>query len=230
MSRYLYIFIYIYIYIECHSKCGECSGPLESDCLSCIWGLFPLAILRGGKTEIICVECEKVSGYLSMVDTKSNKIICIEICGDGVNLGEHRCDDGNTVSGDGCSSECQIEQGYICTGGSSTSADKCWDITPPMLTLIPNPQSTLVNHFQLSKPLKLNHPNLDPKLFIKLTIKGKFLAYSFDYEIYFIQDKNNLNKQSRELSDSEEKFYTQIIINLIPKSSIQNDDVFTIYV
>ena len=37
------------------------------------------------------------------------------ICGDGVlNLGE-MCDDANSASGDGCSSTCQIEEGFVCS-------------------------------------------------------------------------------------------------------------------
>ena len=41
-----------------------------------------------------------------------------------------QCDDGNRVSGDGCSSTCQIEAGYECTGsvGSiSTCQLSCGD-------------------------------------------------------------------------------------------------------
>jgi cysteine-rich repeat protein len=35
------------------------------------------------------------------------------------------CDDGNTVSGDGCSSSCAIESNYTCVGGSPTSITVC---------------------------------------------------------------------------------------------------------
>jgi len=35
-------------------------------------------------------------------------------CGNGVLEAPEQCDDGNTVSGDGCSSLCQIETNYIC--------------------------------------------------------------------------------------------------------------------
>jgi large repetitive protein len=35
------------------------------------------------------------------------------------------CDDGNTVSGDGCSNACSIECGWECTGGSANSRDIC---------------------------------------------------------------------------------------------------------
>jgi fibro-slime domain-containing protein len=40
---------------------------------------------------------------------------CTTICGDGLVLGTEQCDDGNAVSGDGCSSTCQIEAGFTCT-------------------------------------------------------------------------------------------------------------------
>lgn len=35
------------------------------------------------------------------------------------------CDDGNLLNGDGCSSSCQIEYGWSCSGGSLASADTC---------------------------------------------------------------------------------------------------------
>ncbi len=35
-------------------------------------------------------------------------------CGDGVVAGNELCDDGNTTSGDGCSSSCAVEAGYTC--------------------------------------------------------------------------------------------------------------------
>ena len=41
---------------------------------------------------------------------------CFDVCGDGYlqNTSSLACDDGNTVDGDGCSSTCQIEEGYKC--------------------------------------------------------------------------------------------------------------------
>ena len=38
------------------------------------------------------------------------------------------CDDGNTDDGDGCSSACQTEANYECSGGSASAADVCTDI------------------------------------------------------------------------------------------------------
>ena len=40
--------------------------------------------------------------------------MCSPICGDGIKVGSEGCDDGNTKSGDGCSSTCQIEKNYFC--------------------------------------------------------------------------------------------------------------------
>ena len=52
---------------------------------------------------------------------------CTAICGDSrrIDWGGEGCDDGNTVSGDGCSAACQVEQGYVCAGGSVRSLDTC---------------------------------------------------------------------------------------------------------
>lgn len=35
------------------------------------------------------------------------------------------CDDGNAVEEDGCSSICNINTGWTCTGGTLTTADTC---------------------------------------------------------------------------------------------------------
>lgn len=40
----------------------------------------------------------------------------LAICGNGIKEYSEACDDGNTISGDGCSSDCQlIEEGYDCS-------------------------------------------------------------------------------------------------------------------
>ena len=41
------------------------------------------------------------------------------VCGDGVVDGNEQCDDGNTVSNDGCSSTCAVQSGYTCAGTPS---------------------------------------------------------------------------------------------------------------
>lgn len=46
-----------------------------------------------------------------------------EVCGDGLRLGHEECDDGNSISGDGCSSDCRVEAGFRCMGGCSQTGD-----------------------------------------------------------------------------------------------------------
>lgn len=40
------------------------------------------------------------------------------VCGDGTRQGTEECDDGNTDDGDGCSSECTVENGWDCSSGT----------------------------------------------------------------------------------------------------------------
>jgi cysteine-rich repeat protein len=48
-------------------------------------------------------------------------------CGDGVVGTGEACDDGNIVSGDGCSGTCTIETGYTCSGMPSSCHTTCGD-------------------------------------------------------------------------------------------------------
>ena len=52
----------------------------------------------------------------------------IDTCGDSQLYDEEECDDGNKVSGDGCSSDCKIETklGFTCTT-EATKKSKCTD-------------------------------------------------------------------------------------------------------
>ncbi|TVR04149.1 MAG: DUF4215 domain-containing protein [Deltaproteobacteria bacterium] len=44
---------------------------------------------------------------------------CEAVCGNGAIEGDEECDDGNTEDGDGCSSDCRIEDGWTCSGAPS---------------------------------------------------------------------------------------------------------------
>lgn len=43
-----------------------------------------------------------------------------ETCGDGVRTGSEKCDDGNDIDHDGCSSDCKVEPYFHCAGGLGT--------------------------------------------------------------------------------------------------------------
>ena len=57
----------------------------------------------------------------------TNPDVCIELCGDGLNMGMYECDDGNNDPEDGCDPDCRIEYGWYCTGGSPKSRDVCFE-------------------------------------------------------------------------------------------------------
>jgi cysteine-rich repeat protein len=49
------------------------------------------------------------------------------VCGDGLVVGAEGCDDQNQVSSDGCSSACEEEVGYTCSGAPSACDEVCGD-------------------------------------------------------------------------------------------------------
>jgi cysteine-rich repeat protein len=46
-------------------------------------------------------------------------------CGNGIVEFGEQCDDGNTLSGDGCSATCQVQVGWSCSGSPSTCGIPC---------------------------------------------------------------------------------------------------------
>ncbi len=61
-------------------------------------------------------------------------------CGDGNRTADEQCDDGDTEDGDGCSSSCTVENGYLCTDAnfSLAYAEQWSGSTPPVWTLSPD--------------------------------------------------------------------------------------------
>jgi cysteine-rich repeat protein len=65
-----------------------------------------MALLRGH-----CTDCESKFPDFEFVDGE-----CKEVCGKGYIMSRGiECDDGNRVSGDGCDSDCNIEEFWECT-------------------------------------------------------------------------------------------------------------------
>ena len=56
----------------------------------------------------------------------TNPTLCVTHWGDSKKAGSEKCDDGNTVSGDGCQSDCTaVETGWVCSGGTVNARDTC---------------------------------------------------------------------------------------------------------
>ena len=70
--------------------------------------------LVGSSITQISVTCP--TGYSSNQPSYTN--ICHEIWGDGIRAGSEQCDDGNLINGDGWSSTCAIQSGFVWSGGS----------------------------------------------------------------------------------------------------------------
>lgn len=90
-------------------------------------GCIGTAISQG---TTVCMLCDTMKGYVlsnGLCLCKEGFVYenskCIDICGDGKKI-TSECDDGNTESGDGCSSTCTIEKNFRCSGGT-LNASKC---------------------------------------------------------------------------------------------------------
>jgi cysteine-rich repeat protein len=72
--------------------------------------------------------CDIEDGYDCAGGDDTTADVCVEICGDGQNMGVDECDDSNLVDSDGCSSGCNVEDGWYCFGGDHDSKDYCYEI------------------------------------------------------------------------------------------------------
>jgi large repetitive protein len=80
-----------------------------------------------------CSSGEIEDGYYCYGGTRTTGDRCYEICGDNINPSQidgnaDDCDDNNNADGDGCNTNCEIEEGYYCYGGSSSTPDGCYEI------------------------------------------------------------------------------------------------------
>lgn len=111
------------------TRCGDTVCPVGKECdLAHHQCVDPLQL-------IVCVG--EVDGALCTVGEASGhcdlEVCILSRCGDGVKDDVEACDDGNRVSGDGCSENCEIERcgngvldpGEVCDDDNMTSGDGC---------------------------------------------------------------------------------------------------------
>ncbi|CAD8066144.1 unnamed protein product [Paramecium primaurelia] len=108
------------ICLKCHlGECQQCIDGyyLQNDftcqlcsphCLTCISSPNQCIDCKFYTPQKQCIICISTAGY-TIIDNQ-----CISICGDGIRTKEELCDDGNLDNGDGCTSFCTVEDGYIC--------------------------------------------------------------------------------------------------------------------
>jgi len=159
---------------KCHKSCKACDGDGKNNCIECEFGytVFPSNI----ENRVLCKSCTEINPGLTTDSNGLCKGIFIvinnknvEICGDGINLGQLQCDDGNLYNGDGCSSDCKVESGFKCFP-QKDGVDKCIDIEPPEAYLSVSKNNLL--------RIKFNEPvytSLSPIQFIRnleISLKG----------------------------------------------------------
>ena len=118
-----------------------------------MYQILPIALCaKDAKILLLAtLNPQKAMGAVS-VKLLNYFLFLLEKCGDGMNLGNVECDDGNLISGDGCNSNCEVEYGFKCYH-EPNKRDYCFDIIPPQAKLIVQNSSLLILNF--SEPMKL---------------------------------------------------------------------------
>ncbi|CAD8208635.1 unnamed protein product [Paramecium octaurelia] len=109
---------------ECEDKndiqfdgCYQCLYQCTQNCIKCVKGVCQECDIG---YILIQMECQKV-----VIDDfdENNEIVVINVekCGDGNQSTLEECDDGNYDNGDGCSSQCIIEENWNCNQDSPNS-------------------------------------------------------------------------------------------------------------
>ena len=126
--------------VDCGGSCGPCNATQMctkgADCATgvctgnvCQGAVCNDLVKNGTETDVDCggtcaTKCGTNKVCLVAGDCASS--VCVgglckaPVCGDGVLNGAETCDDGNPVSGDGCSSACAKEAGFTCVGTTPT--------------------------------------------------------------------------------------------------------------
>ena len=141
----------------CHKTCESCTGSGPENCDTCAQGYHLSFTSRGNK---FCKTCEEIDKGLRESSSgscigKARSFIKIEICGDGRNLGQVECDDGNLIAGDGCNSNCQIEYGFKCSHGDDLK-DSCISCIRPEATISVGAKNILFISFSKQVKCKID--------------------------------------------------------------------------
>jgi cysteine-rich repeat protein len=115
-------------------------GNVRPTCHTMICSGGVLSVSVGAQTKLCPIGGGTLtfSGYTGSLECPPFSDYC-NTCGDGVLTHDETCDDGNALSGDGCSSSCNVELGAHCTGFPSV----CVSAAAPLPTLSPAMIATL---------------------------------------------------------------------------------------
>lgn len=116
---------------SCYAKALGATTAVDTECLTKAQAKLDAAYakleLAGG-----CITTTDAPAISAKVDAHVEDVAGDLACSDGLVLGDEQCDDGNEVSGDGCSATCQLECGNgvaegpeECDDGNGTNGDGC---------------------------------------------------------------------------------------------------------
>eukprot|EP01022_Parablepharisma_sp_SALTPOND_P012507 TRINITY_DN1609_c0_g2_i1.p1 TRINITY_DN1609_c0_g2~~TRINITY_DN1609_c0_g2_i1.p1 ORF type:complete len:1244 (+),score=61.49 TRINITY_DN1609_c0_g2_i1:84-3815(+) len=156
--------------VKCHEYCKSCNGLGPDFCTECMPGL--VSTPSQNMNRVTCKKCSEITPGLTSTENgrcQGNTLVSyiIEICGDGINLGQFQCDDGNNINGDGCSSDCTVEYGYSCYKREGLP-DVCVDVLPPQAKLVVGKGNVLVVQFSESVVSKVDSDQLSRSMEVRL--------------------------------------------------------------
>ena len=120
--------------------------------------------------------CKIEDGYSWRGGTTTTSDTCVIACGDGVSLSSDptSCDDGNIISGDGCSSLCRIEFGFKWRHTLPLTKDTCDDIWGDGINVKPQ------LNYNIRRCLVPLNDRYSPK-FVRGLDNGDFLFFKIFY-------------------------------------------------
>ncbi|CAD8120360.1 unnamed protein product [Paramecium sonneborni] len=141
----------------------------------------------------------------------------IHLCGDGtINSQNEQCDDGNTISLDGCSNQCEIEKDWSCLNQLKHS--QCFINTSFTLTLLKNKNQ--IQYVQLSFTNKVRLKESTQSFLDNL----RYFIYDIPSKLYYIKVKEVISIDQFILNypiyEFEIRFYESQINQPILKVSI----------
>jgi cysteine-rich repeat protein len=151
------------LYPNCQTCVQNTSAALNVSCANCLYAFYLL-----------------------------NESCTMSVCGDSLITSGEACDDGNTISGDGCSSYCQIESNFLCNGTPSVcTINLNYHINFQSVTVSP----TVCNHISVRfamDPVYSSYDNANFSLMFSLVASPSLqysscvyqngvVTYSFDY-------------------------------------------------
>jgi len=125
---------------NCYAKAASHSEAVDPACLQKAETKFADAYAKA-EAKGGCTTLNDAANIETKVDVCVADMVGDLACGNGVIDGDEQCDDGNTTSGDGCSSSCQNECGpdgsvcatdsqccsLSCSGGACVAGSVCGD-------------------------------------------------------------------------------------------------------